>query len=53
MNSKQAQTLLKNISENSSSTPHHLMPHHLFTLKNNFKNSKKSPHATSPFSIEK
>ncbi len=33
--------------------PHHLMPHHLSPLKNNFENFRKSPHATSPFSIEK
>jgi hypothetical protein len=39
---------LKNNSENSSS-----MPHHLSLLKNNYKNKKKSPLATSPFSIEK
>jgi hypothetical protein len=30
--------------------PHHLMPCHLSLLKNIFKNSRKSPHATSPFS---
>jgi hypothetical protein len=29
------------------------MPRHLSPLKNNSKNSRKSSHATSPFSIEK
>jgi hypothetical protein len=29
------------------------MPCHLSLLKNNSKNSRKSPHATSLFSIEK
>jgi hypothetical protein len=29
------------------------MPHHLSPFKNNSKNSRKSPHFTSPFSIEK
>jgi hypothetical protein len=32
---------------------HHLMSRHLSPLKNNFKNSRQSPHATSSFSIEK
>jgi hypothetical protein len=44
---------MKNISENSGSMPHQLMPCHLSTLENNSKNFKKLPHATSPFSIEK
>jgi hypothetical protein len=42
---------LKNNYENSSSKPHHLMPHYLSFLKNNSKNSRKSLHATSPFSM--
>jgi hypothetical protein len=29
------------------------MPHHLSLLKNNSKNSRKTPHPTSPFSIQK
>jgi hypothetical protein len=44
---------LQNISENSMSMPHHLMPRHLSPLKNNSANLRKSSHATSPFSIEK
>jgi hypothetical protein len=44
---------LKNISENSRSMSHHFMPRHLSPLKTNSKNSIKSPHATSPVSIEK
>jgi hypothetical protein len=38
----------KNNSENSSS-----MSHHISLLKNTSKNLRKSPHATTPFSIEK
>jgi hypothetical protein len=46
-------SLLKNISKNSRSMPHHLVLRYLFSLKNNSKNSKKSPHGMSPFSIKK
>jgi hypothetical protein len=38
---------LKNDSENSSSMPQQHSP-----LKDNFKNSRKSPHTASHFSIE-
>jgi hypothetical protein len=44
---------LKNIFENLRSMSHHLMPHNLSPLKNISKNSRKSSHATSPFSIKK
>jgi hypothetical protein len=44
---------LKSNSENSCTMSHHLMTHHISLLKNNSKNSKKSPHGISPFSIEK
>jgi hypothetical protein len=43
---------LKNNSKKSSSMSHHLMPHHISLLKSNSKNSRKSPNATSPFSIK-
>jgi hypothetical protein len=33
--------------------PHHLIQHHIFPLKNNSNNLRKSPHPTSHFSIEK
>jgi hypothetical protein len=33
--------------------PHQLLPHHISPLKNNSKNSRKSPHPTPHFSIEK
>jgi hypothetical protein len=39
----------KNICENWRSIPHHLISHHLSTLKNN---SRESPHAMSSFSLE-
>jgi hypothetical protein len=41
-------SLLKNNSETLRS-----MTHHISLLKNNSKKSKKSPHPTSHFSIEK
>jgi hypothetical protein len=44
---------LKNIFENLRSISNHLMPRHLSQLKNNSKNLRKSPHATSTFFIEK
>jgi hypothetical protein len=46
-------SLLKNNFDNSRSTPHRLMTHHISPLKNNSKNSRKSPHLVTHFSIEK
>jgi hypothetical protein len=46
-------SLFKNKFKNLRSMPDHLMPRHISPLKNNSKNSRKSSHPTSHFSIEK
>jgi hypothetical protein len=43
-------SLLKTILKNQEN---HLIPYHISLLKNNSKNSRKSPHRMSHFSIEK